>query len=79
MGKKLDNWILEVEKADVEEMTNFKSLIERHKGVILNYFQNGYTNAIAENVNSKISRFIMINQGTRDREFFYFRMTNFFS
>jgi len=36
------------------------------------------TNAIAENINSKIQRFVMINQGTRDRVFFYFRVGKFF-
>jgi len=79
MGGELDDWFAEVEKADVEEMSNFKSLVERNKAIILSYFRHGYTNAIAENINSKISRFIMINQGTRDREFFYFRMSNYFS
>jgi hypothetical protein len=39
----------------------------------------GATNAIAENINSQIQRFIMINQGTRDREFFYFRMKKYFA
>ncbi|MCP4179843.1 MAG: transposase, partial [bacterium] len=38
-----------------------------------------YTNAIAENINSKIQRFIASNQGTRDREFFYFRLAAKFS
>ncbi|MDR2685063.1 MAG: transposase [Prevotellaceae bacterium] len=46
---------------------------------ILNCFRFGTTNAIAENINSRIQRFITINQGTRDREFFYFRMKKYFS
>ena len=36
---------------------------------VLNYFRFGVTNAIAENINSQIQRFIMLNQGARDREF----------
>ncbi|MCH8234124.1 MAG: transposase [Bacteroidetes bacterium] len=53
--------------------------MEKHQTIITRYFENGYTNAIAENMNSKIQRFIMINQGTRDRDFFYFRSANYFS
>ena len=75
----LNKWFRQVEKADIEEMLNFKSLVERNQGIIKRYFENGYTNAIAENINSRIKRFIMINQGTRDREFFYFRLRNYFS
>jgi len=66
-------------KTDITEMMNFKSLVERHQTMIINYFENGYTNAIAENINSKIQRFIASNQGTRDREFFYFRLDTKFS
>ena len=76
-------WMLKVEQDEVDEMLNFKSMVERNMLPVLNYFRFGATNAIAENilvlctkyaVNSQIQRFIMINQGVRDREFFYFRM-----
>ena len=75
----LIKWYREVEKTDIEEMLNFKSMVERNESIIIRYFNKGHTNAIAENINSRIKRFIMINQGTRDREFFYFRMGNYFS
>jgi transposase len=74
----LQRWYLEVEKGAVMELENFKSTVERHEGLILNYFVNGDTNAGAEGLNSRIQRFIMINQGTRDREFFFFRLANLF-
>ena len=61
------------------EMENFKSMVERHEGIIINYFVKGDTNAKAEAINSKIQRFIMTNQGTRDREFSYFRLSKLFS
>jgi len=77
--EELLKWMKVVEKDDVDEMLNFKSLIERNMLPILNYFRFGATNAIAENINSKIQRFIFINQGTRDREFFYFRVAKYFS
>ncbi len=75
----LRKWFIKVDHAEIEEMMNFKSMIERNILAVLNYFRFGATNAIAENINSKIQRFIMINQGTRDREFFYFRIANYFS
>ena len=76
---KLQVWMQKVERDDIDEMLNFKSLIERNMLPVLNYFRFGATNAIAENINSQIQRFIMINQGTRDREFFYFRLQKYFS
>jgi len=79
MKTELNNWMRKVEQDDVDEMLNFQSLIERNLLSVLNYFRFGATNAIAENINSQIQRFIMINQGVRDREFFYFRMRNYFS
>ena len=79
MEESLQRWYLDVEEEGVMEMENFKSSVERHQGLILNYFVKGDTNAMAESVNSKIQRFIMMNQGTRDREFFYFRLGKLFS
>jgi len=76
---KLEKWYKAVENSEITEMENFKSLVERNQGMIMNYFVKGETNAIAECVNSKIQRFIASNQGTRDREFFYFRLCNYFS
>jgi transposase len=78
MRKKLKQWYLEAEKESVMEMENFKSMVERNEEIIINYFVNGDTNAKAEAINSKIQRFIMMNQGTRNREFFYFRVGKLF-
>jgi len=79
LKQQLQVWIKNVEQDDVDEMLNFASIIERNMLPVLNYFRFGATNALAENINSKIQRFIMINQGTRDREFFYFRLAKYFS
>jgi transposase len=79
LKKQLQDWMKKVESDNVDEMLNFKSLVERHELPILNYFRFGVTNAVAENINSQIQRFITINQGTRDREFFYFRMRKYFT
>lgn len=77
--RQLLSWYDKTEKAGIEEMINFKSLVERNDAIIMRYFEKGETNAIAENINGRIKRFIMINQGTRDREFFYFRLRNYFA
>lgn len=75
----LHQWYKQVKEADIEELLNFKSMVERHEGIILNYFLEGNTNAIAEQINRKIKQFIQTNQGTRDREFFFFRLSNYYS
>jgi len=79
LKEEIQAWMQKVEQDDVDEMLNFKSLMERNMLPVLNYFRFGATNAIAENINSQIQRFIMINQGARDREFFYFRVGRYFS
>ena len=79
LKKDIYAWFQKVEDSAIEELLNFKSMIERNLLVVLNYFKFNATNAIAENINSRIQRFIMINQGTRDREFFYFRMAKYFT
>ena len=79
LKKQLQEWMQKVEGDDVDEMLNFKSLVERNQLPIMNYFRFGATNAIAENINSQIQRFITMNQGTRDREFFYFRLRIYFT
>jgi transposase len=79
LKNELREWMLNVENDDVDEMLNFKSLVERNRLPIMAYFRFDATNAGAENINSQIQRFIVINQGTRDREFFYFRLKKYFS
>jgi transposase len=74
MRQELQCWYSEVEREGVMEMKNFCSLVERHEGLILNYFVNGDTNAIAEAMNSKIQRMITLNKGTRNKEFFLHKM-----
>jgi transposase len=79
IGEKLDDWIRQVAQADISEILNFKSLVERNRGHILNYFFTGATNAIAEANNGIIQHFLQTNRGTRNLNFFYFRLTQFLS
>ena len=53
MIKELKQWYLDVEKDAVMEMENFKSLVERNEGIIVNYFVKGDTNAKAEAIISR--------------------------
>ena len=79
IDKELHKWYEKVEDADIDEMLNFKSMVESNEEYIVNYFINGETNALAEGINSKIQKFISSNQGTSDRDFFFFRLANYFS
>ncbi len=54
-------------------------MIESNEGDVVNYFINGETNALAEGINSKIQKFISSNQGTRDKDFFFFRLSNYYA
>jgi len=60
----------------IPEIQNFTSTVIRHKIDILNYFENGDTNALAESINNKIQRFLIYNHGTRAPQFFFFRISN---
>jgi transposase len=72
-------WYANVEQADITELLNFKSTVESNQGVIINYFHKGFTNAKAERLNKEIQRFITSNQGTRNLDFFFFRLTLYFA
>jgi transposase len=77
--EKLKEWYDKVSKKNIEEILLFASTVQRHEGEILNYFEEGHTNAFAESLNSKIESFIHSNSGTRDRDFFHYRMKGYFS
>lgn len=77
--KQLHDWYEQVDEANIDEMLNFKSMVESNEEYIVNYFKQGETNALSEGINSKIQKFISSNQGTRDRDFFFFRLANYYS
>jgi len=77
--KRLKKWLEQVSKENIEEIINFSFIIQRHEGEIMNYFEEGHTNAYAESLNSKIQNFVNSNSGTRDRDFFHFRIKQYFS
>jgi transposase len=73
----LNEWFKRVEIDDISDILNFKHLVERNSGAILNYFSTGASNAIAESNNAKIQYLLSQNKGTKNLDFFYFRLRNF--
>lgn len=73
--KQLGNWIDQNENEASIEIKNFRNLVINHEERILNYHRHGNkTNAIAESVNAKIKEAIRQNKGSRDIDFFHFRI-----
>jgi len=79
IDKKLHQWYENVENEQIDEILNFKTLIETNEQEITNYFLNAETNALAEANNRKIKQFISSNQGTRDRDFFFSRLDKYYA
>jgi hypothetical protein len=75
----LHSWYKRVEDTNIDELLDFKSTVERNEHSILNYFSNGHTNAIAENINSRLQQFISSNRGVRDIDFVYFKIRKMFA
>ena len=75
----LMKWYKAVDKSNISEIKNFASTVKRHEYEILNYFNQGHTNAFAESLNSKLQRFIIVTYGFQDRDFFHFRVKKYFS
>jgi transposase len=68
------DWIYKTEDCKIEELQNFRNTVENNELYLLNYHLENKTNAIAESINSKIMNAIRQNKGTRDLDFFHFRL-----
>jgi transposase len=77
--KELFDWFDEVDQSKIAALRGVRKMIEKHQDDIINYFKEGQTNAKAENMNSKIQRFLFNNFGIKDRDFFFFRLAGYFS
>lgn len=62
-----------------EEVKNIAYFMVKHIGEICNYFLGYKTNASAEALNQNLQRFIAINYGARNRDFFLYRIAVHFS
>lgn len=77
--KSLHKWKRTIGDSFLSEIQNFSSTVQAHESEILNYFDEGHTNAFAESLNAKIQRFVINNFGIRDNDkdgknFFFFRL-----
>jgi len=68
------NWIYDVETCKIDELLNFRNTVENNADYILNYYKKYATNAIAESTNARIQGYIRDNKGTRDIDFFHYRL-----
>lgn len=68
------DWIYKTEDIKIDELQNFRNTVQNNEEYLLNYHQENKTNAIAESINSKIMNAIRQNKGTRDQDFFHFRL-----
>ena len=75
----LEKWFHKVGDEDISEIQNFASSVQFHRAEILNYFNEGHTNAFAESLNAKLQRFVINNYGIHNRDFFHFRVNKIFA
>lgn len=68
------NWIYKAEDIKIDELQDFRNMVENNEEYLLNYHLENKTNAIAESINAKIMSAIRQNNGTRDLDFFQFRL-----
>ena len=75
----LEKWKENVRRVKLKAITHVMNMVELHQEDILRYFEKGLTNAKAENLNTRIQRFIINNYGMRNRDFFFYRPQIYFS
>jgi len=73
----LYNWYGQAAK--ITEFESVLKMIRKHEAKIINFFRHGLTNAKAENLNGKMQRFLANNYGIKDKDFFLYRVANYFS
>lgn len=77
--KQLIEWVNIVKDANIYEMDNLSNMIDTHMNYIINYFLKSETNAKAESLNSQIQRFLHVNYGARNTDYFLYRLNSYFS
>lgn len=75
---KFEDWIEKVESTSLKEMKVAAQTIKRHLGGIVNYFVNGATNAAIESFHAKLKLFRQRIRGVLDKNFFFFRIIQYF-
>jgi transposase len=70
----LQTWVETHENTTIVELKRFVKMVKRHEESILAYHETLRTNAKAESINAKIEEAKRKNRGTRDLDFFFFRL-----
>lgn len=71
---KLLDWVDDIRQFKLPALNALATTVKRKSDHIVNYFITGKTNAPAEALNRNIKRFIGINYGIRELDYFYYRL-----
>ena len=77
--EKLKTIIKELSQSNIYELKNLAYTLQRHIAQIVNYFFAKETNAKAEALNNNLQRFVNVNYGARNTDFFLYRINLIFS
>ena len=66
-------------ESEVEEIRNIANFLRSNSTPILRYFYRRESNAKAEALNQNLRRFISVNYGARNTDFFHYRIALHFS
>ncbi len=69
--------IKELLETKIEELKNMAFMLKKNLAQILNYFIAKETNAKTEALNQNLQRFINVNYGARNTDFFLFRVKTY--
>ena len=73
------DWIEKVKSTSLKEMKVAARTINSHLGGIVNYFENNATNAAIESFHAKLKLFRQRTRGIVDKNFFFFRIIQYFA
>ena len=79
IDNELHRWLQKVKETKIKAFQPIVKMFNTHYQDIIRYFEKGLTNAKAENLNGHIQRLITTNFGTRDRNFFFYRLKIYYS
>lgn len=71
--------VKKMKESNIDQMKNIAHMIKTHLPQIIHYFKEKETNAKAEALNQNLQRFIKVNYGARNSDFFLFRVKTHFS
>lgn len=70
----MKNWLEWVLDHPIPEFRTLAKTVKKHLHGILNYFLDRKTNALLENFNGRVKQFLRQVRGSRDKDFFFFRL-----